>query len=246
MKKSIVLIVALMMAYMAIANVSYASNNESNIPVYTEDVDISGNVKKETKYAFNSYDKVYVNEKGILALSKGDIVKVDGEINDNYYTITENGNIFFIPKSRLSIIDQNNVSINETDVKENLLRQKQINGLIGFSYLQLGKPYIWGGSGHSAYDCSSLMQESYKYIGFSIPRTSRSQSVYGTFIEPSNLKIGDLLFFKGASGTVSLVGMYLGEGRFIHASSTGKMVVISNIIDSYYSSRIVAARRIIN
>ncbi|MFH8345866.1 C40 family peptidase [Streptomyces sp. NPDC018045] len=94
--------------------------------------------------------------------------------------------------------------------------------LIGFLRAQLGKSYVLGASGPSAYDCSSLVQAAYRTIGIDLPRTSQPQSTAGTQVGLDNLQVGDILYW-GSAGSAYHVGVYVGNGNFIGAqnSSTG-------------------------
>jgi cell wall-associated NlpC family hydrolase len=112
---------------------------------------------------------------------------------------------------------------------------------------KLGKKYVWGASGNkNCYDCSSFTKFVYKNIGIDIPRTSIRQSKFGKFVKRSELKKGDLIFFdtsKKRKGYVNHVGIYLGDNKFIHASSARKKVVITSLNKNFYSNRYKGARR---
>lgn len=200
----------------------------------------------EPIYGINNYEKVYINERGILPLSKGDLVRIDGEYNGYYYTITGTENYFFIPRDRLTVGVEVDKKLTSEYIKKNLDRQSKIAQVVGFAYLQLGKPYIWGGNGDVGFDCSGITSSAYGSIGIKIPRTSIAQSMHGTKVESSNLSVGDLIFFKGSEGYVNHVGMYVGEGKFLHASTSGDVVKMGSLINSYYTNKLVMARRIIN
>ncbi|PJE95543.1 glycoside hydrolase [Streptomyces carminius] len=94
--------------------------------------------------------------------------------------------------------------------------------LISFLKGQVGKSYVLGATGPSAYDCSGLTQAAFRQLGISLPRTSQSQSTAGTQVSLGNLQPGDILYWGGA-GSAYHVGVYIGDGRFIGAqnSSTG-------------------------
>ncbi|WP_030022243.1 C40 family peptidase [Streptomyces monomycini] len=96
------------------------------------------------------------------------------------------------------------------------------SSLVGFLRAQLGKSYVLGASGPSAYDCSSLVQAAYRTIGIDLPRTSQPQSTAGTQVGLGNLQVGDILYW-GSAGSAYHVGVYVGNGNFIGAqnSSTG-------------------------
>ncbi|MEJ8281434.1 C40 family peptidase [Pseudonocardia spirodelae] len=102
---------------------------------------------------------------------------------------------------------------------------------------QLGKPYRWGATGPSAFDCSGLVSYAYGKAGKDLPRTSRAQAQVGTKVAKSALKPGDLVFFYSP---VSHVGIYIGGGRIVHASTSGQPVKISDIDRMPFNS----ARRI--
>ena len=107
---------------------------------------------------------------------------------------------------------------------------------LNFALAQLGKPYIWGGTGPTDYDCSGLMMASWGKAGVSLPRTAAAQYAAGTPVSTSDLQPGDLvLFYPG----ITHVGMYIGDGKFIHASSprTGIKVSVLAQQPSYQGAR---------
>lgn len=112
---------------------------------------------------------------------------------------------------------------------------------------KLGKRYVWGASGNkNTYDCSSFTKYVYKNIGVDIPRTSIRQSKFGKHVKRDELRKGDLVFFdtsKRRKGYVNHVGIYLGDDKFIHASSAKKKVVITSLNKNFYSNRYKGARR---
>lgn len=99
----------------------------------------------------------------------------------------------------------------------------------------LGVPYVWGGTTPAGFDCSGLVQYSYREIGINIPRTSRMQIHYGAYIPSDRLDLlqpGDLVFFGygGDINRVHHVGMYIGGGNMIHAPYTGSVVQVASLI----------------
>lgn len=106
---------------------------------------------------------------------------------------------------------------------------------------QLGKPYKWGATGPSSFDCSGLTYYAYKNgAKVSIPRTSREQSKYGKKVSKSELKPGDLVFF-GKGSSVNHVGMYIGNDQYIHSPQTGDVVKISKLS----ARKMIVARRVV-
>jgi len=93
---------------------------------------------------------------------------------------------------------------------------------------KLGKKYVWGGNGPYSYDCSGFTKEVFALNGIKIPRNSWNQAKVGMKISKKHLKKGDLIFFNSKHHKgVNHVGIYLGNGKFIHASKFHKRIVIS-------------------
>ncbi|HHH54490.1 MAG TPA: peptidoglycan endopeptidase [Bacteroidetes bacterium] len=113
----------------------------------------------------------------------------------------------------------------------------------------LGIKYVWGATGPYTYDCSGFTQKIYGSSGIFLPRVSRDQARVGQFVKYENLRRGDMVFFdtkKKRTGIVSHVGIYLGGGNFIHASSAAKKVVIYNFNEkSFYKKRFLWGRRVV-
>ncbi len=114
----------------------------------------------------------------------------------------------------------------------------------------LGVPYVWGATGPDKFDCSGFTQWVFRDVGINIPRVSKDQARVGEFVSFNNLQKGDMIFFdthKKRTGKVSHVGIYLGNGNFIHASSAGKKVVIYNFNKKpFYKKRFLWGRRVVN
>ena len=109
----------------------------------------------------------------------------------------------------------------------------------------LGKPYVWGANGPYSFDCSGFTKAVYRQYGMEIPRVSKEQAKYGRIIPWQQLQKGDLIFFDSKKSLkVSHVGIYLGEGNFIHASSSKHRVVISRLTSNYYSKHFKWGRRL--
>ncbi|WP_291184443.1 C40 family peptidase [Dokdonella sp.] len=105
--------------------------------------------------------------------------------------------------------------------------------------------YRRGGSEPSTgFDCSGFVRYVYKHaLGKELPQNSASQYQTGTQIARNEMKTGDLVFFRIKGKRISHVGIYLGEGRFIHAPSTGKRISVSELNEGYWAKRFVGAKR---
>ena len=110
----------------------------------------------------------------------------------------------------------------------------------------LGTPYVWGGETRRGTDCSGFTRTVFNEQGVIIPRVSYQQFTIGATIRQKDLKYGDLIFFnKNGWGRVSHVGIYVGNGRFAHASCS-KGVTVSKLAKRYYNKRFTGARRVIS
>ena len=123
-----------------------------------------------------------------------------------------------------------------------------VRAAIVYAAAQLGKPYIWGGTGPVGYDCSGLVMMAYRVAGIALPRTTFQQVLVGTPVYGTGqLAPGDLLFSAGSDGTAANpghVGMYIGSGLVIEAPQTGEPVMITPLA-GYWQQNTVAIRRII-
>ncbi|MEU5956894.1 NlpC/P60 family protein [Streptomyces sp. NPDC047525] len=98
--------------------------------------------------------------------------------------------------------------------------------VINFAEAQIGKPYVWGATGPDSYDCSGLTQDAWKAAGISLPRTTWDQVKVGTTVKTADAKPGDLVFFYD---DISHVGIYIGDGKMIHAPKPGANVRVESI-----------------
>lgn len=109
--------------------------------------------------------------------------------------------------------------------------------LVEEAYRWIGTPYVYGGTTRSGTDCSGFLQSVYRNaLGISIPRSTREQSEYCANVKADNLEAGDLVFFNsnGRKGKVSHVGLYVGNGKIVHASSS-RGVIESRLSEKYYT-----------
>lgn len=118
--------------------------------------------------------------------------------------------------------------------------------IVNTSMQYIGVPYVFGGnSPRYGLDCSAYVKLVYSQVGISLPRTADAQFEVGTPVATADLLPGDAVFFETYAPGASHVGIYIGDGNFIHASSS-KGVTISSLGASYYSSHYLGARRMTN
>jgi len=107
----------------------------------------------------------------------------------------------------------------------------------------LGTPYRFGGGDPSGFDCSGLVQFTHMNAGINVPRTAAAQYKAAHPVTRSELRPGDVIFFRMHWRKISHVGIYAGQGRFIHAPSSGKQVEFSSLNEPYWQNRMVKTGR---
>lgn len=166
-----------------------------------------------------------------------------GWVYKKYLTIRDSG-------TSRGIIDDASVRVDEvSDEKSPAQTSGDGQKIVEYAKKLLGVKYVYGGSSPKGFDCSGFVSYVFKHFGISLDRTSRGQSQNGTKVDKKNLKVGDLVFFdtNGGLNRVNHVGIYIGNGNFIHASSgsSKRKVVISSLNDGFYRKTYMAARRYI-
>jgi cell wall-associated NlpC family hydrolase len=172
--------------------------------------------------AINAEPAAQTDDMQALLVSKGILSKIGGQIVQKGEQIVQTG--------------------------ENVVQQvsERTTSLISTAVGLLGIPYLRGGnSAESGFDCSGFVRFIYKEtIGLVLPRTADEQANSTQKIEKSELKPGDLVFFNTMKRTFSHVGIYLGEGKFIHSPRSGASVRIEDMRIPYWNVRFDGARRV--
>ena len=117
-------------------------------------------------------------------------------------------------------------------------------GVIRTAFAYRGVPYRFGGTSRRGIDCSAFTGLVYRSHGVKLPRTAREQSTRGEKIAFEEMRAGDLVFFHTTRAGISHVGIYIGSGKFVHASSAGGGVRVDSITEGYYRKRFRGARRV--
>jgi N-acetylmuramoyl-L-alanine amidase len=134
-------------------------------------------------------------------------------------------------------------------VKQESVSASTQQQLVAYAKKYLGVKYVYGGSSPKGFDCSGFVKYVYKHFGITLERVAASQAKHGTTVNRDSLKVGDLVFFdtNGGHNNIGHVGIYIGEGKFIHASSgrSAREVIISDLRSGFYSTAYMKARRYI-
>lgn len=121
--------------------------------------------------------------------------------------------------------------------------QEIVDYAMGF----VGSPYVYGGSSPKGFDCSGFTSYVYRHFGYKLNRSAAGQLDNGVAVSKSELQPGDLVMFKRGSSKkrASHVGLYIGGGKFVHASTAKVGVIVSSLNSDYYTTGFVGARRIV-
>ena len=152
-------------------------------------------------------------------------------------------------KSKNSLMVGSTIKIPDQTIKLSTLLSniQNLSPMLKEAKEHLGKSYVWGAVGPAKFDCSGFTSYVCRKNGITIPRTSIMQGKVGIKVEKRELQEGDLIFFdtsKEKKGYITHVGIYLGDNKFIHASSANKQVVISSLNQSFYKARFKWGRRV--
>lgn len=203
----------------------------------------NANVHESAK---TSSDVVTVLKKG----TKRTVLKTTS--SGKWYKIKVNGETGYVRSKYVSVVTD--VSDSDSMVNNNSNSSNETSTSFGIKACSVAKKYlgcnyVYGSAGKvingvMSFDCSGFTSYVYNACGKSIPRTSREQYSKSTKVSQSNLQKGDLVFYATSGGsTVSHVGMYVGDGEFIHAANSKSGVIISKLSEKYYAQRYVGAGR---
>ena len=198
----------------------------------------------------------------IDTLDEDDIVTITGEEGDFYKISTSKISSGYISKTLVKVtnttsrgsVERANVVNEEANANLNeLLTNATSNSVIGenvieFAKQYLGYPYVSGGSiPETGFDCSGFTRYVFAHFGYSLGRVAAEQTSLGATVERENLQTGDLLLFYDEANTkIGHCGIYIGNGEFIHSANPKRGVVTDNLnTNSYYNTRFITARRII-
>lgn len=209
---------------------------------YIELANVIGKEESVVTLALSNVTRDISNKDKVLSLKKGDKVAIVGFANGKYRIQDANKVIYLIEDTGLTLFRSQELANRGAERTVVPSAQK----LIDAAKSKLGSKYVYATAGPNTFDCSGFTSWLYKsQLGITITRSSRDQPKAGQKVERGNLIEGDLVFFNTTGKGISHVGLYIGNGQMIHASSNGRGVRTDNINSSYYSPRYVTATRIL-
>lgn len=181
-------------------------------------------------------------------LPKNTKITITGEEN-GWYKVSYNGKEGYISKSLVTEGEPpattSSRSQEEPRSATTTTTQASSNNVVQVAESYAGSRYVSGGSSPSGFDCSGFTQYVYGKCGVTLSRTSYTQATQGTAVNKSELQPGDLLLFHYyGSSSIGHVGIYVGNGKFIHAANSNRGVVYDSIESGYYADNYAGARRL--
>lgn len=174
----------------------------------------------------------------LRTLAAGKAAQLRDITEDGWYQITFAGTTGYVPAADCRGVDYD-------DYKNTPAARDLTAELLSYARTWMGTPYVYGGSSRSGTDCSGFTMQCFAAVGYSLSHGARSQYAAATPVTVAQRKAGDLVFFTGPGQSgITHVGIYLGSGQFIHAS-TSRGVTIDSINGSYFSRYYVGAGRIL-
>ena len=170
-----------------------------------------------------------------LTIDSGKVARLN-DYQDGWYQVTFGQSTGYIPAEYAQPVHYADY---EGTSATNTVREE----LIAYAYTYLGTPYVYGGSSYSGTDCSGFTMAVFAKFGYSLSHGASDQYYTATSVSSEERQAGDLVFFDTFGG-ISHVGIYLGGGQFIHASSSGG-VKINSLYESYYAACYLGAGRIL-
>lgn len=190
--------------------------------------------------SFPKAEPLLVSEQDGQYSNNGEIVEiiydriVNGETSIN---ISNDIDLDIRPDIDIKEVDESNIAPKEVESNQELGSK-----IANFAKSLIGKPYVYGRTGPNSFDCSGFVVYVYKNFGIGIPRTSQAQAYVGSRVNKGDLKLGDLVFCNTYS-SLSHVGIYVGDGKIVHAANSSTGVTVSDIFSGYYGSRYAWATR---
>lgn len=226
-----------------VSEIAKANGIDSRKPIRSDqELRIPSDLPPMGTTAVVTRDHVQVRANGtrlVATLSKGSEVRFLEKKDGQYAVKLSNGLMGRVPVDSIEFVP------GESQAETTVDRQAFGREIARTAYAYRGSRYRRGGMSSRGFDCSGFVKYVYERQGVKLPRTSYDMFKVGTTVAKNDLKEGDLVFFANTYRRgISHVGMYVGDGEFIHASTTRGGVRVDRLDDAYYRGRYAGARRI--
>ena len=220
----------------------YVNITTASVDIDASEIDVTVEDYSATMYtttAVNARDRWTAKSASYGVLDIYTAVTVTGKCSNGWYRVQYKGPIAYIKGDYLS------TESGGQSIGGGSSGGSTATDIANFAMSFVGYSYVWGGmSPSTGFDCSGLMYYVLTQYGYSMKRVANDQMTQGTAISRDNLQVGDLVFF-GYGSYANHVGMYIGGGNFVHASTPSTGVRVNSLNETYYNTRYIGARRII-
>ncbi len=242
-------------------------NNQTTETTTQPEPEVTENVETEKviKTGYVNTESLKVRKEASKTSAEIDSLKLNDQVSileetDGWYKIKISGQIGYVASKYISSTkttettsrgeisrEEEKISTEEKKEESSTIANTTGTEVVNYAKQYLKYKYVSGGeTPDTGFDCSGFTKYVYKHFGITLSRSSSAQAQNGVAVEKSELQAGDLLIFNGDSNTsVGHVGIYMGDGNFIHASNPKDGVKITGLSTSYYKTRYVGARRVI-
>ena len=231
-------------AYKDVRQWYYVNITTASVEINESDLNVTVTETSKTMYVstdtLNVRDSWLSTSTKVGTLTRNQSVTVTGSCSNGWYRIKFEGHTAYVSGKYLS--DEAGASSSSGSISSG---SGTATDIANFAMSFVGYSYVWGGmSPSTGFDCSGLMYYVLTQYGYSMKRVANDQMTQGTAISRDNLQVGDLVFF-GYGSYANHVGMYIGNGNFVHASTPSTGVRVNSLNETYYNTRYIGARRII-
>jgi len=201
--------------------------------------------RSEPRYASRGRVAVMSSNLGVVYLERFGEPRESLQVvvGTRFELVTEQKHRFRVrlPDGRLGLVRKEDVQVHDADFTYPVTSRERI---VDTARRFLGVPYLWGGTTPLGFDCSGLVQLAFGLNGVQLPRDADQQFAVGRQVDVGELEPADLVFFSRKSSGITHVGIFAGNGKFLHSAGGGKGVTITPFKDPYYQSIFVGCRKV--